>query len=451
VYLAIADALARDVEAGELAPGDRLPTHRALARRLGVNVVTITRAYAEAARRGLVEGEVGRGTFVRASRRFFRTDFPLEPAGDETIDFHFNVMGVDEEALGIRQLLRELADEDGEVLREGYVSPGYAAHRAAGAEWMARAGLDARPERTLVTVGAQHALTVAFSALAEPGDVVLTEELTYPGVKALAALMHLRTQPVGMDASGLVPEALEDACRRSNAKLLYVTPTLQNPTGCVLSAERREALVRLAEKYDLWIVEDDTTGRIEGAPPPLANLAPARTCYVTSLSKSLVGSLRVGYLHAPALPDGELAERLTASVAATTWMAPPLMAEIATRMIRSGRAEEVVRRKGAEIAARRELLDATLGRLARTGSHPGCSFVWLELPAPWRGSELAREAARRGVAVSPPEAFVVGRASAPHAVRVALGRPRDRDDVRRGLTVLARLLQRAPAALETLV
>lgn len=451
LYAAIADALADDIRRGRLVPGSRLPTHRQLARDLGVNVVTVTRAYAEAARRGLVDGEVGRGTFVR---KYDEGSFLRQHAHAATrVDFHFNDPAGDPGELSHEHLQRLLAGADvARLLRTGYVVEGLAAHRAAGAAWLGRAGLRADPARVLVTSGAQHAMTVALSATVQPGDALAAEELTYPGLKAVAHALHLRVVGVPMDREGVLPDALEELCRKGGLKVFYVTPTLQNPTGTVLSAERRAAIAEVARRRGLVLIEDDTTGPLRPDPPPaLATYAPERTLFLSSVSKGLCSGLRIGFLYLPREAEGQALslERLTANLAATTWMAPPLMAEIASRCIVDGTAERLIAWKRAETRARRELLHAAIGA-ARSASDASSSFVWLELPMPWRSADFVAQADRRGVAVSPGETFVVGRVDPPRAVRVALGTPRHRESVSEGLAVLAELLAGTPSAFRSI-
>lgn len=442
VYVAIADALAQDVRSGRLQSGERLPTHRALARELGVNVVTVTRAYAEAARRGLVQGEVGRGTYVRTTPREEPARLARERREPWRVDFEMGVPTAPRELCATEAFFAELArDPSPAHLETGYLTPGLDEHRASGARWMARAGLEASPERTLVTSGAQHALFVAVGALAEPGDTLLVPELTYPGIKALASTLHLRLAPVGIDAEGLLPDALEDACRRANARVLYCMPNVQNPTGSVLPTERRRRIADLAERYDLAIVEDDTSGfACDPAPPPLSRFAPARTTFVTSTAKSMAPGLRVGFLHAP---DSELRERMFAHAASSSWMAPPLMAALAARWIEDGTADALVAWKRRMFRARRALVERILGPGA-SPSNPCSGYLWLPLHSPWRTDDLVRQARRRGVGLSPAEFFVVGRAEAPHAVRLSLGRPPSDELVEEGLGALREVLEGAP-------
>lgn len=443
LYLSLADALAADLARGRLKPGDQLPTHRDLARRLGINVMTVTRGYAEAARRGLVDGETGRGTYVRGQGLAARDVLPLEARDRRAVDFHFNLPAGDPSQLDVEGTLAALAATPGAApLFTGYAALGLEAHRDFGARWIGQGGALATPERVVVTGGAQHAMMLAVLSRTVPGDGIVVEELTYPGLKALAAALHLRAVAAAMDAHGLLPDALESAARRNEARLVYLMPNLHNPRGRVMPLERRRELVEVARAHGLTILEDDTYGfLIADPPPPFALLAPERCLHVTGTSKSLAAGLRVGFLLTPEGETGE--ERVAPYVGATSWMAAPLLAELARRWFESGAAQRMIAWKRHEARARRELADgAFAGR--SLDAHRGSSHLWLPLPEPWTGAQFAETARRRGVLVSSPESFVTGRGRTPAAVRVCLGTPGSRDEVARGLAILGRLLEQGP-------
>lgn len=439
LYLRIADVLAEDARGGRLRPGARLPTHRELADRLGVTVGTVTRGYAEAARRGLLAGEVGRGTFVRGP---LPEVVPAAAPPSGLVELGLNLPPPLEGSRGgvLARTLESLARQDLSSLLE-YAPDGAAlSHREAGAAWMALAGLPADPERVLVSSGSQHALTAVFSAFLRPGDVVLTEALTYPGVKGVASLLNLRLQGVALDAQGLDPDALEAACRKEGARALYVIPTIHNPTTAVMGEARRREILRIARAHDVMLIEDDVHRPLaEDAPPPLAALAPEAVCYLLGTSKTLAPGLRVGFIHAPAT----LRSRIAAGIRATTWMAAPLMAEIVARWLADGTAQRLLKRRREEARARQRMASAALQGL-RLDAHPCAHHAWLHLPEPWRAEAFASQALQRGVSVTPAQAFQVGRAGAPHCVRLGLGAPRTREELGRGLEILAAVL-RAPA------
>ncbi|MGH7497911.1 MAG: PLP-dependent aminotransferase family protein [Gemmatimonadales bacterium] len=440
-YIALVDALASDIESGVLTPGDRLPTHRQLADHLGVALGTVSRAYATAERRGLVSGEVGRGTFVRG------VEESAEQGGAEDGDSALvdltrsrlarargdQTLGNALENLSRRTDLARLLD---------FYQPaaGMSRHRSAGAAWVRRAGVEADPGRVIVTSGAQHGTATVLASLTRPGDVVLTEQLTYTGMKAIASLLHIQLHPLPLDADGLLPEAFAEACRTVAPRALYCMPTLHNPTGRTMPLERRREIARIAEEHDVPLVEDDVYGFLPGVPvPPLAALAPSLSYYITSTSKSLAPGLRIGYVVAP---EGKV-ERVTSIIRASTWLTAPLLAEVATAWIEGGEADDMVLWKRRETGERHALARRLLAPWFTERSELGFHF-WLPLPQPWRTEEFVAQARGRGVVVSPSEEFVVGRESSPHAVRVCLGAGISRERLEGGLLVLAELLREDP-------
>jgi DNA-binding transcriptional MocR family regulator len=441
-YLAIVEALAEDFAAGALKQGSRLPTHRALADRLGVTVGTVSRAYSEAARRGLVSGEIGRGTFVRAGASQEAPD----DGGDGTIDLgqnHPPEPAAQPHRAALLAALASLASlPDVGRLLDYPAAGGNPPDREAGADWIGRAGVAASPASVVVCTGSQHGLTVVLATLLEPGDLLLTESLTYSGLKAVAGLLHLRLRGLPIDAHGLRPDALEAACRDGGAKAVYVVPTLHNPTTAVMPAQRRREIAEIAERNGLAIVEDDVHGLLpEERPRPIAALAPERTYFLTSTSKTLAPGLRIAYLLAP----HGMVPRIEASLRATTWAVAPLTAAVASAWIRDGTADAILRARRGEARERQALAREHLAG-ADVQAHPEAYYVWLRLPEPWRSEGFAAEAQARGVLVTPSEAFAVGRGAAPHAVRLCLGAARRRESLTRGLDRVAELLRGGASA-----
>ncbi|MFO0633038.1 MAG: PLP-dependent aminotransferase family protein [Nannocystaceae bacterium] len=278
-YLAIADAIADDVAAGRLSTGQRMPTHRELADAMGLTVGTITRAYAVAIERGLLSGEVGRGTFVRGTPPRARMPKLAPRDADERvgIDLALNFLRVPELdgvfARGLAELSRR--PDLPALLDEYKPQPGTREHRAAGARGLARAGLQVEPDDVLVCAGAQHALTVALLTLTRPGDAIAVEAVTYPGMLALARALGRTVVGVAMDDEGLMPQSLDAVCRTRHPRLLYCMPTVQNPTARVMSAARREAIAAVLQHDDTPLLEDDVYGFLAAERTrPLASLLP---------------------------------------------------------------------------------------------------------------------------------------------------------------------------------
>lgn len=443
-YLAIVEAIAEDIERGRLRPGAQMPTHRELASKINVTIGTVTRAYAEAARRGLLVGETGRGTFVKENV-FADEMLALSSDEDESlIDLSLNIPPLpvgDPIGQALSKTLNHLSTRHGlSSLMSYQPAAGAERHRTAGAAWIARSGLEARPEQVIVCNGALHAMTIVFSTLTKPGDTILTESLTYPGMKNLAHLLNLRLQGLPVDDEGIIPDAFDKACKSGAAKILYTIPTIQNPLGTVMPESRRREIAAIASAHDVMIVEDDVHSFMLPAPPrPLSAFAPEQSCYILSTSKSIAGGMRVGYLFAPE----RLIEPLVTTLRATIWMAAPLMAEIAAEWIKDGTADRLIEQKRHEAQARQQLASRALAEF-EFEAHPLSFHLWLHLPAPWRSNEFTAQLKRRGVAVTPSEAFIPCREEAPHAVRVCLGAPRSRAQLESGLAIIREVLQGTP-------
>jgi DNA-binding transcriptional MocR family regulator len=434
VYRAIADALDEDVQNGALRAGMRLPPHRDLADHLGVTVTTITRAYAEASRRGLTSGYVGRGTFIRGSE--------AEERGAETApyDLSINILMPDKEVANLQpRLFQRRVLPWTQIL--GYVpTRGHLRHRQAMAAWLARGGLTVDPDSLVLTAGAQHALSATISALLKPNDTLLMEELTYSGARAVAQQQHVRIRGVATDSEGLRPDALETACRATRARALYCMPRLQNPTSAVMSDRRRRQIAALAEKYRLTVIEDDVYGFLSPEKAPLASLIPHRTAYLTSLSKSLFPGMRLGCVTAPA----EMLEGIVSAVWASMIMASPIGADLLSGWIEDGTAARIADWKRHEFSARqtmaRRLFDGE-----RVQTHPLSPHLWVHLPVRWTSESFAAHVRTRGVILNASTQFAVTDQPA-RAVRVCLGPPRTRPGMEQALTIIRQALTAQPAA-----
>jgi DNA-binding transcriptional MocR family regulator len=446
-YLALVEALHRDVEAGRLPPGTRLPTQRQLANRLRIAIGTVSRAYTIAEQRGIVRGEVGRGTFVRRDDPSYREG--ADESEDPTlVDLSRGRLVRPSDDPTLAQTLKLLSQrKDLHQLMDIYQPPhGMARHRAAAATWLKRWGLEAEPDRVVITSGAQHGAAVLLASMARPGDLILTEEVTYSGIIALARLLQLRVQGLRMDQDGLLPAELEAACRSSSPRALFCMSTLQNPTGRTMPLQRRREIADVVQRHRLTVLEDDVNGFLPAEPlPPIAAFAPDHTFYITGTSKSLAPGLRIGYIVSPA---AEI-QRVSATMQATTWFTAPIMAEIVTQWIESGRAEEMAEWKRVETAARHRLARQVLEPWL-PASGPVSFHLWMQLPEPWRAENFVSQARARGVVVNSPDEFLVGRETAPHAVRVCLGGGMSRARLEDGLKRLAELL-RTPPGLSAIV
>jgi DNA-binding transcriptional MocR family regulator len=440
-YLAIANAIEDDVNRGRLHPGDRLPPQRELADQLGVTVGTVTRGYAEAERRGLTRGETGRGTFVTSD--VAAQDFLTIPNSDSHgfVDLSL-VFPLYSEDPDLRSSLKSMAKRSSiQGLLQYQMGKGAMRHREAGVSWLKKTGLKPHVDDILICSGGQHGLTVLLGTLFKPGDRLLVEELTYPGIKQLAAMFEIRLEPVAMDEHGILPEALESVCTRERVKGLYTISTLQNPTTATLSDKRREQIASICERHGLWIIEDDCYALTMQDPPlPLYTYAAERTFFICSLSKTVAAGLRTAFLLAPR----KQVKRLESAITHTIWMASPILAELAAMWIEDGTADAVLDRKRVEALARNSIAEQCLkGIDYRT--NPTSYFIWVDLPDPWTGRDLQQEALSQGVGLVSVEQFLIGNAALPRGTRLALSAPPSREALTRGLTIIADILSAPPS------
>lgn len=435
LYLAIARALEADISAGRLTAGDRLPPQRALAEQLGIDFTTVSRAYAEARRRGLVEGRVGQGTYVRARRQ---AAAPAASTG--IIDMSMNLPPrFDDAELAARMWdgIAELQGSAGlDLLMRYQEAGGTSRDRAAGARWLAPRLSDIALGRLMLTSGAQGALLALVGALARPGETICAEALTYPGLLAVAEHLKVRVAPVAIDADGLIPDAFEEACRMHAPKALYTTPTLHNPTTATLPLARREQIAAIARKHGVSIIEDDAYGAIPKEPlPPIAAIAPDITYHIAGLAKCVSPALRVAYL---VVPSERGAAPLATAIRATSGMASPLTSAIATSWIDSGVAQDVLEAVRAEARARQSIAARILPADLMQGDAEAF-HAWLRLPGHWSRGDFAARLRSAGIGVVTSDAFAVAGA-APEAVRLGLGAAPDQASLTSGLTTMAELL-----------
>jgi DNA-binding transcriptional MocR family regulator len=428
--------LAHDIDAGTLKPGTRLLPQREMAVQLGLSLGTISRAYAEAEARGLISGEVGRGTFVQ--RRLHDADGKV-PA---MINLALNVPPPTGEEDVIAAAMSD-------VLAVGALKPllGYLPHQGMPAHcrtvfgWLTRQGVVGDVSNLLITNGGQHALSIALSLVARPNQTVLTERFTYSGMTALSAQHGYVLHGVDGDEHGLLPDRLDRAFRETGARVLFATPTLQTPTGTVMPSERRQAVAAIIRRHEAYLVEDDVYAFLFESPlQPIAMLIPERTFYVTSFAKCLAPGLRIGAMIVPE----SFRDRCINGVRATGWMASPLMAEVLARLIHNGDLARQVQLKRREAGLRNAVADRVLGPLLPKVSETPGFHRWLPLPQGRTLDALVAQAAHAGIMLAAPGALQqVDRGGL--GIRICLGHPAHADELERALGALRKILETAEA------
>lgn len=420
-YKRLADAAEKGIAEGVIESGCKLPPHRLLADSLGVTIGTISRAYGELERVGLVIARVGDGTYVRQRGMERPRDSGFRNVSDEPrafFDMSRNQPIPRQEALFLSRSLQALS-LDPEALQHlsGYtVDVGLPRFRAAGAHWLRHKEFVPNAEQIVCVNGGQHGLLCALMGLLKAGDTLVTEHLTYPGLISVARQLGIKLIGVGIDDEGLMPDALEEVCRNHRVSALYCTPTIQNPTAAVMSVARREAIAEACRQHNLLIFEDEAHAVLARQRPlPLSHFVPERSVLIGSLSKAVSAGLRVGYLHAPQ----PLIGRLSAAVRGTCWMASPLSLEVASLWIENGMAEQLLGQQIAEIGRRKALVSGLLEGLVYK-THPHSPHFWIKVPEPWRASQIAEELKENKYLVATAESFAVGQGAVPQFIRASV-------------------------------
>lgn len=436
-YLAIAQALSNDIAAAVLSAGDRLPPQRVLAQALGVDLTTVTRAYSEAQRLGLIEGNGRRGSFVRARSTLSPSVLATDP-GDTGMNAPPEGFGG---TLGraFRDSAAALLSAEMATLPFQYQRSGGApSARKAGAELLMQRGLPCSEDSVLVSAGGQNALHAIFSAEFKAGDRLAVCPHVYPGLLALARRFGVTLLAISADADGMDPNALDKACTDGGVRGVYLVPNNDNPTTITMPGARREAIAEIIAKHHLLLIEDDAYGWLPEHPlAPIAALVPANSWYIASVSKALTPGLRVAWLRAP---DVAGAWRLAADMHETAIMAPPLNTAIVTEWVHSGLFHKLVAEVRSEARLRQDMARECLASASFHAQDYGY-HLWVDVPDDLDPRHLCDALRQHGLPAIPGDAFAADKSLvSPAALRVSIGGAISRDQLRRGLNLLSALI-----------
>ncbi|MFG0258532.1 MAG: PLP-dependent aminotransferase family protein [Phycisphaerales bacterium JB043] len=434
LYQEIVRVLSEDITNGTLKPGDRLPTHRDLASRLGTARSTIRHAYAEAEQLGLISSQVGRGTFVgreptndrssRQSKENQEISLLLDnPLGQFGPNMHKHVC----------ELLR--TDDLSEYVKRQPVS-GTLRHREAGARWLSLYGLERGADQVILTAGSQHALFLTLLQNLRPGDTLLTSATTYSGLLRIARTLSINVIGMPMDEGGLLPDAVDAMCRKHKTRALYCTPTIHNPLTMTMDTLRREAIAEIARKNDLLVIEDDALRLFEDVgPPPIASLAPERTVFIGNFTKPVALGVRVAYVSAPEHTLARISEGLFVNLFYTC----TLSSALASHLIESGEAQRVLEPKRVELRQRHAMIQELLGPHANKAMSPSL-YYWLELNDSWSPTQFVKAASNKGVTLGHARLFHWNE-HVPNAVRFCYTSTTGRDELRQSIAIMRGMLE----------
>lgn len=437
-YLSLADQFARAIAEGALPTGTRLMPHRRLADDLGLSVQTVSRAYEELIRRGLVVGEVGRGSFVLPIGGENRPPYLAERLG-ELVDLSILKpitcdMHSDRFRKGMQWLAQNLSNAAALSFRPNSVMP---LHRRVACDWLARAGIEATPDTVTITDGATSAITTAIMTAVPPGGTLAAAALTHHLLMPLSKYLGLHLEGLPVDDQGIIPSALDKLARRGNLRAVYMQPAAINPMAIMMPADRRHEIIEIARRHDLLIIENDMLNAlILDRPPPFATLAPERVLHINGFTKMTMPGLRVAYLSAPARIAPGVANRHLV----TSWMATPVMVELLSHWISDGTVDDLVGWQREALAKRHAIAHEVLP-LGSYRTHPQGLHLWLELPPGRNEDDFVAQARQLGVAIASGRAFRLSEKGRRDAVRIALGST-GAEELRHGLQLVNQALIR---------
>lgn len=416
-YIRLADAVAAEIAGGALRPGDRLPPQRTFAYERKIAASTASRVYTELLRRGLVVGEVGRGTFVSGQSRQPVAALAQEPRAAK-IDLEINYPMLPSQSAMIAKSLAGLERTEAiEIAQRQGTSGGTQAIRNIAAGFMSRPGWAPNSEQFAFTANGRQCIAAVLAAVVPAGGRCGVEALTYPFIKGIAARLGIALIPLAMDAQGVRPDSVQKAHREAHLSALYLQPTIQNPLGMTMPAARRAELLKVVEKLDLAIIEDSVYGFLSDE-APLAAMAPDRCVVLDSLSKKVAPGLALGFIVSPP----RLRESILNSIRSGGWTASGYAFAAAQRLMGDGTAAELIRLKRADAQRRQQMAAERLAGF-EIQADARSYHLWLSLPHHWRSQALVAAAARRDIALTPSTTFAITPGHAPNAVRLALAAP----------------------------
>jgi len=387
-----------------------------------------SRAYKQAVARSLVYAQVGKGTFVRVGAQPGPT--MQGGVGFREIDMGMNIPPLPDDTALIARMKREMSKAVARLSTQalfGYHDfVGSSAEREQATAWVSRRYKGAIAERIMICPGTQSALLALMMYLVKPEDKVCCEQLVYPGFKSLCQRLNIDCLGLEMDEDGLCPDSFRTACRENRVRMLYCTPTMQNPTCVTWSHDRRKEIAAIAREFDVLIVEDDAYGFISGRDiPVLSSFAPERSFHIAGLAKCVSSGVRISFL---TVPDVKYFSALSMVMRSSAMMVSAPAKAIALQLLKSGCAELITQAIRQEARARQDILQTVFPE-GDIRTDPDGFHAWLSLPEHMAARDFVAALRARAIRVVPSDVFAL-MSDYPNGVRICLGVPENRSQCR---------------------
>ncbi len=434
-FAMVVDQLAHSIKNGEFTNGDRLPPQRDLASKLGVSIGVITDAYKELGKSGLVTARIGDGTYVNC------TDSNLIQSPE--INMAFNVPApVPEAEILFQEVLATIAKNKiiCSAMMKYPSELGSFRHRAAFSEWLKKLGGSGQVSRVMLTGGAHNAIACVLRAITRPGDVIISEEVSYHGLKLLAKELRLKVVSASSDDEGLLADGVDYLAKTQSAKVLFCIPSLQMPTGITMSLGRRRELAAVAKSNKLLVIEDCVHALGQVAPlPALSVFLPEQSFLVGSFSKTTFPALRVGFIDA----DPKWMGKISLALRNDSLTVGSLMPEVLVQLMESGRLAKLIQLQRSVVIERYkaafhaiQIFSKKHGVSLAAKGDKEFPFLWLTLPNGLQAKEVSDELQKKGVLTRPSNYFQMGRCATPEALRISLNSPTSTAEMKRGIGII---------------
>ncbi|MCY8859109.1 PLP-dependent aminotransferase family protein [Bacillus atrophaeus] len=430
IYQSIATQLEYDILNGFLAPHTKLPPQRELADYLDINLSTVTRAFKLCEVKGLIYGITGSGTYVapHVSNALFSEDNDnknvIEMGLIEPLD-HSNSL--------VAEVIQNIAEKNYLEKLLDYRNPlGMPYHKMAAKKWMERFNLEVPIENIVITSGGQNSLTLILMSLFNAGDKIAVDTYTYPNFIELANMLNISLVPIDGDSFGMMPERLEEACRKNRLNGIYLIPSCNNPTAVTMDMNRRKEIAKMIRKYNLTLLEDDIFSFL--APEgfvPISYFVPDQFVYSLSVSKSLSSGMRVGFLAFA----NQFIDKITHGIFNINVKTSAFNAEVITELINTGCAEKIISQKK-NISKERNLLYQKYFQMNNPNENPLTFFRWIPLDKKYQMEEFEQDALAQGIRIYHSDRFLAKKDETNQFIRISLTSAKTYEELDKGLRTL---------------
>lgn len=435
IYLSLAEQLEKDIAAGFLLPGTKLPPQRELADFLDINFTTVTRAYRICELKGLIYAVTGSGTFV-APNAAKSVTISTDNLTGSLIDLGF--------VSSFEQCNDMISDTIVSVMKKrqftellDYEYPtGMPHHKAAAVNWLKGLGVQTDTEHLAIASGTLNAIALTLLALFEPGNRIAVDTYAFVNFIELAKMYHLQLVPISRDEEGMLPQELEAQHRLKPVHGVFLSPSCCNPTTIMISERRKAALAEVIGRCGMILIEDDihaflSAGILKDYAGPVSRFLPEQSVYISGTSKPLCSGLRVAYL----VFGDRFREQIHSAIFNVNVKTSSLDAEIIAELILSGKAVEILEKKRALAGEMNELFYEFFPEQRGIG-HPLSFYRWLPIRDKRRGSEVEKELLDAGIRIYHSDRFLSGSRKEQCFLRVALATVREKERLREGLSIL---------------